>query len=325
MLKPYFTFLLLLMTTISIAQVNKIYITENGLKTQDPFRAKFYILSQKLPNDSAWYTRVYDMMDVLMVTGTYKNEELTIQHGMFTFYKLQKPNESILYKYNILLHHMDTISTKAQNFVFKKGFFINGAKTGKWLEYNSKNELIRSFSYVNDKLDGPSKEYYWGVGNKVFTDGNYVNNKKEGLWYIYNEEQDTLSKLYFHGGVFARSSPYKLPKRTYTNGKPSYSLVRYLNFALATTKFKKGTDYEAFYRFKLTKEGKLTEPEIYIASNIYIDEAIIGKLLDGPDWVPATIDGKTSEEQIALNIKIEINEHGRAKVSYLTDKGCKSY
>ena len=78
------------------------------------------ILYQKMEGDSAWSTRQYDMQDTIMTIGTFKDEQFTIPHGKFIYYKLLKPKSPIQYKYNYVKHKMDTISGSLKTMLYRR-------------------------------------------------------------------------------------------------------------------------------------------------------------------------------------------------------------
>jgi antitoxin component YwqK of YwqJK toxin-antitoxin module len=316
MLKPCFILLFLLVITLTAnAQTHKGYITDDGSRTPDPSKAVSYILYQKMEGDSAWSTRQYDMNDTIMTIGTFKDEQFTIPHGKFIYYKLLKPINPVQYKYNYVTHKTDTIKWVPKNYVISKGYYLNGGKEGKWLEYTEKGVLYRVSNFQNNKLNGTYQEYY-PLSGGLFEEGNYVNGTKDGIWYSFGFYGDTSSMVNYKNGVAGKWIFNKNKKEEFTDGKPQYDIIQYLSLELANTKFSKIGTFNGLYHFVLTKEGKLVQPSVSTSVDLEIDSAIIDKLLAAPNWEPAYYNKKLVNFPVSINLEIITSKKKPVQISY---------
>ena len=60
-----------------------------------------------------------------------------------------------------------------------EGQYSNGLKTGDWKDYNNQSVLTKDYIFIDDKLDGPYKEY---SGDIVVKEGQYSNGLMTGEW-----------------------------------------------------------------------------------------------------------------------------------------------
>ena len=69
----------------AFSQAKPIYFNGNRITT-DAERATSYGVYGKLSGENLWTLKRYDLYDNLMLSGSYKDEQLTIPHGKFIFY-----------------------------------------------------------------------------------------------------------------------------------------------------------------------------------------------------------------------------------------------
>jgi len=161
------------------AQAGKIYILKNCKYSKDPKYAVAYDIVQKL-GDSAFLVSGYNMRDTILWKGSYKDSLLRIPHGKFIYYQKRTIDPRL----------QEVLHTDTNNFICKIGFYANGSKTGRWIEYEKRGLKKCTYEYKNNVLDGLYEQYDRNLNDYVIQDGHYVNNKKEGEWNFYG--YDTL-------------------------------------------------------------------------------------------------------------------------------------
>ncbi|SDP96056.1 hypothetical protein SAMN05428975_4141 [Mucilaginibacter sp. OK268] len=286
MLKPYFIALLLCVCAItSNAQVRKIYLTNDGSKTSDSLRATSYILYQKMEGDSAWSTRQYDMQDIIMTIGTFKDEQFTIPHGKFIYYTLIPPGKFKIY--NRDPKKQDSAFAQGGNFIDQTGVYLNGKKNGSWMSYNHQKPAFL-YTYQDDIQNGLYQSYNYSSG-KVLVEGNFINNVRQGDWNSLSYYGDIIKTEVYKEGKIVKTISY-LNDRKFQYGKDGqrskYDLISYLNLRLSTKRFNKHGKYHVTYSFDLTQNGKLVAPLIEEKSDQEIDDTLISELSAAPNWEP---------------------------------------
>jgi hypothetical protein len=88
-----------------------------GADTPDLSDPESLLLRVARASENGWYVRVYGHEGILVMTGSYSDEALTIAEGMFTFY------------------HMNGV-------VESTGLFHLGAKVGVWKRYNERGDPL---------------------------------------------------------------------------------------------------------------------------------------------------------------------------------------
>jgi hypothetical protein len=292
MFKPYLIILFFLVILQSVsAQVRKVYIGKNGSQIENPSKAGSYILYHKMEGDSAWAMSQYDMHDTLMITGTFKDEQLTIPHGKFTFYKLIHPAKHRFD--NNDTHRKDSITDLGGNFIEQTGVYLNGKKNGAWKLYNHGKVTILN-TYQDDVLNGLYQSYNPSCG-KVLVEGDIINNVRQGNWNSLSYYGEIMKTEVYENGTIVKTISYLNDKKFQygIDGQGSqYDLISYLNLKLSTKKFNKHGKYNVSYTFNLTPNWKLVAPLIEEKSDPEIDGVIINELLGAPNWQP-TINNET--------------------------------
>ncbi|WPU96834.1 hypothetical protein SNE25_15025 [Mucilaginibacter sabulilitoris] len=283
--------------------------------------------------DSAWAMSQYDMQDTLMTTGTFKDEQLMIPHGKFTFYHFIRPAELPFYSRNTTKKKI--VFERGGNFIQETGIYLNGKKNGTWKSYRHGNlEFVNT--YKNNILNGRYLNYRSG---KILIEGNFVNNKREGNWNYLSYYGDTIKTDIYRKGEFIRSISHLYDKkfRYLTNVKGSkYDIIRYLNSKLSKNKFDSIGKYYASYSFNLTSDGKLISPVVNESADSQIDNAIVSEITLAPNWKPV-IQYPTTElflltqapntdlnaankgekkGYIYFDLLINVNEYGKIDISY---------
>lgn len=168
MMKIYLLILLFLLFALTdFAQIKKLFVTAKGNLSENSKNATFYYLIEK-KNDTAYLASKYDMLDRLVVKGAYKDADLKVANGVFEYYV------SNLIK-NLNIKYV----TNEDRFIGTTGFFVNGMKTGTWVDYVQKDLKYRVYTYKDNKLNGPFCVYNEN-NNRPIEKGNFINDRKEG-------------------------------------------------------------------------------------------------------------------------------------------------
>jgi antitoxin component YwqK of YwqJK toxin-antitoxin module len=280
-MKYYTLFLFTLLFRPSFGQVQKIYISNGGKYSDDPKKAVSYITIKKLEGDSSFAVNQYNMHDTLMISGFYKDAGLRIPHGKFVFYQKHSAEKSP--KKITSTPDIDTNS-----FVKLTGYVINGKREGKWLEYLSRDKLAGEYNYVNDKLNGPFKNYYYD-NPASWAEGTLVNDSTEGKFYIYNADALLLTE------------------EEYTHDKLNNRVIHF-NEALMQPNFfsylarklkpyqKQLSTLDLRLQFTIAKNGKIINTKIFNSIDQEMEKAIISTMEHAPEWVPATYDDSPVEQ-----------------------------
>ncbi|MFA7273861.1 MAG: hypothetical protein WC044_08330 [Crocinitomicaceae bacterium] len=85
------------------------------------------------------------------------------------------------------------------NVLIEKGAFLAGAKTGEWLSYSTKGNLIKKITYTNGTLNG-ELSYYYNNG-KMKLSGRFSDGLKTGDWKFYNQKEKIQWSQTFHAGI----------------------------------------------------------------------------------------------------------------------------
>ncbi|SDS78954.1 Antitoxin component YwqK of the YwqJK toxin-antitoxin module [Mucilaginibacter mallensis] len=250
------------------AQTKKVYVTKSGSYTANSDKAVSYLLVQQLNGDSAYLARQYNMNNSLMVKGTYKDAALTIPNGKFVYY-----------------------NTENNSYVSAVGYFVNGKRTGNWSEFAPNGQTTLEYSYENNILTGTYKTYDANSG--IRGEGNMVNGKLAGDFKWYNNDGLLVAGAVLENGKIVKKTEYM------KDAKESMNLHAYVE-----QKLKKYSsvlyDSQFTVKYDISKDGKITNPQIVSGYNPEINAAILNALSNLNAYRPATynnaaIDQKTSE------------------------------
>lgn len=126
----------------------------------------------KLSNDSLYSFKRYDILNNLMVTGSFKDEALSIPHGKFIFYSdVETFNDT---------HNTAFPYTDKNIFISEEGQYENGLSIGKWIGYYPNGKILMSINYENGLKQGKFISY--DEKGRVEVLGTFVDDKKEGEW-----------------------------------------------------------------------------------------------------------------------------------------------
>ena len=136
--------------------------------------ATSFAIYGKLSNDSIYVYKRYDIYNNLMITGSFKDEDLSIPHGKFTFYSdVETFNET---------NYSSFPYTDKNIFVAEVGTYEDGLSVGRWQTYYPDG---KPFAVVNFEKGLKQGEFVvYDKNGKVETLGNYIDDKKEGEWLL---------------------------------------------------------------------------------------------------------------------------------------------
>ena len=164
------------------AQVKSIYFGSQNKFITDSTNAVFYGLTGKVNGNDFWILKKYDLWNNIVETGYFKDEQLTIEHGKFTYY-------AFIDIFNIK-YDTDFPYKNKDRFVAEEGEFNNGKKVGKWLTFYPNGKIRTIIHYIDGKMDG--KYRLFDIDGKISITGQLKNDSKDGLW-LY---QDGLAEAY---------------------------------------------------------------------------------------------------------------------------------
>ena len=290
MMKRLLIIICLSFSAFANAQTYRTLLTKSGKLTTDYTTADTYILYQKVA-DSAWLVKQFTMHDILLTSGTYKDEALKIPHGKFYYYDV------------VAFTHVENNHMVYDTLVKPKsvGFYLNGVKNGVWLNYYPDGKKAYAVTFENGKLNGLFESYYDMDSSPVNLSGYCVNNLREGNWCKLRADSTVDTYFTYESGIVVKSKPYK--NSGATGPSADYDFVKYLTDCSKSA----GNNINGVLEieFMVDKNGRLTDPEI--VKNVDIDpevnQAITQAILKAKKWKPAIDDKKervAQKQQVTL-------------------------
>lgn len=269
-----------------VGQINKIYINSKGNFSNDPKKSVSYVLIEKL-GDSAYMVRQFNMHDTILNKGTYKDASMTIPNGRFYYYAKEHVDDRI----------KDDLHIDTNTYLKSTGFFVNGIKTGTWIEYDKRNIKSCMYTYQNGKINGLFKFYHRKFNNYVTEEGYYVNDKREGEWRTYG--YDTINTPVVTT-IYKNDKVIKTFQHIYL-ADFSESLENYLTRRLHSqiNIFK---DHEIDAEITIDVNGRVKEPRITKPISPEIDDEVLNALLKAPKFTPEKHDGIPLEKKYFLRL-----------------------
>lgn len=292
-----------------------IYLKSDGSKTTNADSADSYIMYERAANDSLWLLQQFGMNHMIMTSGYYADEAMSIPHGKFTYYQYFNGGKRV--KYDFERHRYDTISIDAVNYISKTGYFVNGKRNGRWQLYDEYGTLHEVCFYQDDRLSGFDR-YYTDDGKHILEEGFLKDGLRDGVWNFFSPKGTLLGTIRYYKGQ-RQGLRSKLNSKTLSvkNGMPDYDLTAYLAGALRNRKLTSFRDCSLTYSFHLNKEGKLTQPEtMQSGCNIELDVAIGEILMDAPVWNAAIKDRQTVEATAVIFLKVRFDADKKPHVSF---------
>jgi hypothetical protein len=291
MLKKLLFFLLLTLVVSAKLYAQEpyiFYINDVGEKTNDKALATSYALVQKLPQDSAWFVRQFDMRDTILTSGYYKDEQMTIPFGKFIYYE-KKP----------ALKEFRDVKVDTLNHIKVVGYFLDGKKNGVWREFaNGRKQFLKT--YNKGKLDGLYQSYDVGSGKVIF-EGYYVNDKKEGDWCRLD-----VDSLAIYTEIFEKGSVTKRYNYTESDFKSAVMPFDFYTYLQHRTSNFKTPDHTGtmVVDLKINKEGVVTSAKVAQVVDINFDDLIVKAFMASPKWKPATYKGQKIDSSFRITINI---------------------
>jgi|GEM_PF-691014 len=119
---------------------------------------------------------------------TVLKENKNIRHGEYISYFLMTRGEE---------NEVKNGSMPIENFIKKKGNYVDGKKEGDWIEYLDQNKFD-SGAYLNNKKVGIWHTIY---NKREIASFDYDENKKVGIWLTYRENGDIIERYDYDSGV----------------------------------------------------------------------------------------------------------------------------
>jgi antitoxin component YwqK of YwqJK toxin-antitoxin module len=278
-------FCLIFASRLADAQSGRVYLKGNGEITTDHQLASSYVDITKLEQDSAWFVRQFDLKDTLLSTGYYKDAELRIPHGKFIYYNKVARGVGFTFMGKL---HMDSI-----NYIHYTGCYINGVKTGAWLEYLPGGLKAFLRTYKKDLLDGLFQSY--SESGKVYAEGYYVNNKRDGNWYVRDEDSTVVYTAIYKNDKLVKN--WKLTEYVKLNrhATPKFDLRKYISHRTNHYTYPISNG-QLTISFTVTKDGVAINPEVVKSYEPQFDKMITYAILNSAGWQPALKKGLPVDE-----------------------------
>jgi antitoxin component YwqK of YwqJK toxin-antitoxin module len=287
-------FLLVFSSCLVYAQSARVYLTGSGEITTNGQLASCYADITKLAQDSSWFVRQFDLKDTLISTGYYKDAELKIPNGKFIYYRKIARGPGFTFMGKL---HVDSI-----NYIHYTGYYINGVKTGTWVEYfpGGLKEVLRT--YKNNLLDGLFQLY--SSSGKVNTEGYYVKNKKEGDWHELNEDSTVrFTTVFKHDKLVGHTDMVEYVKLN-RDAAPKFDFRKYISH---TTKHYTYpiSNGQLTISFTVTKDGVVINPKVEKSYEPQFDKLITSAISNSAKWEPALKKGQPIDELRYYTLNIE--------------------
>ena len=313
------TALAICLSTVSslFSQSHVIYIKPDGSKTANSDSANSYIIYQRDTVDSVWFMQQYDMGHIIMTSGYYADEAMSIPHGKFIYYQYYDARKLVNYDFD--KRRYDTTNFDAGNIVSSTGYYVNGKRNGKWQIYNERGVLSELCFYRDDQLSGPFR-YYAEDGKRILQEGFMKGGFKDGNWSFYSPKGALMGTIrYYKGEKQGINSKLDSKILSVKNGMPDYDLPAYITGALKRVKLKSYRNCSQIYAFHLNKDGKLTQPEtIDSGCNMELNVAIGIILMDAPAWDPPIKNKQATDAAAVIFLRIRFDADKKPLVTYYT-------
>lgn len=275
--------------SLSFAQIQKTYVAKDGSYMNDPKKAVAYLLVQKL-GDSAFMAKKYDMRDTILFVGTYKDNMLTIPNGRFTIYnKKRLAKDKNAAKVDSTVSDELNIKFDTNNYVKMAGYYLNGKRTGEWVEYMAKGKKTAEYTYENDKLNGLCRTYNLFTG--TWNEYEMVNDLLQGKYRVYTADSLLVSETeYDHNNIVIQTTHFR-------EAKENDDFEKYLEKKLRKY-FEALVKHPPTVKYTIDKTGKIINPQIVRGINPEVDAALIAAILSAPAYTPASYDDAPVERNI---------------------------
>ncbi|MEJ5963156.1 hypothetical protein [Pedobacter immunditicola] len=155
-------------------QVKTVFFDAKDKVTADSTEANSYAIYGKVTGDSVYVFKKYDLDGYLLVTGSFKDDDLTIAHGKFVYYDWINPYDSFT--------NQEAVARGKERYITLSGNFENGLRQGLWISYYVNGDVKDVANYNKNLLNGEYKSFE--ANGDLKESGQFVNNKKEGEWKL---------------------------------------------------------------------------------------------------------------------------------------------
>ncbi|MDB4918950.1 hypothetical protein [Mucilaginibacter sp.] len=286
----------LLIVVNCTAQIHKVYVDSKGNFDVEWHKAVSYMLIRKNA-DSDYSAQKYSMRDTILMRGNYKDSLLTIPNGKFVFYKKETIPDNL----------KGAVRADTNNYVSEVSYFLNGNKTGMWVEFNKKNVKRCSYIYKNNKLNGNYRRYHKYISDYVLEEGEYIDDKKDGEWNFYGYDTiktPLVTQLYKNGKLLKQIAHIKL---ACFQG----DLNKYLRKSLKIPDTLRAWSVET--EIIIAQNGEVKDPKL-IRSSLpdRINNILLPALATIPRFIPEFHDGNPQEVKYKLLFSREENKYSLA-------------
>lgn len=286
-------------TNFSYAQNSKFFLDKDDQIT-DSVKAKSYmILYERKLTDTVYYMKQFSLENLLMVEGSFKDEALSVPHGIYSYYIIHRETKNG--SFSKANNYQDTSYHKPlSHYLDARGLFINGKMNGEWLHFFSNGDVKRVETFKDEVLDGTYREF-WGNA-KMMLSGNYKNNKREGVWLqdgglyevTYKEGKSESKKLNKDIQSQQEKEKKELDKKLKEASKYDVQARPKGDFRSELRNFMSFNNYnsiineEAKVRFIVKEDGKISEPTVTGLSDMTLVSKIKEFFLTANSWYPGT-------------------------------------
>lgn len=241
--------------------------------------------------DSVWIRTTFNAKQVLTKSETFTDRKLKMLNGEYLEYENGK--------------------------VSLKGFYLNNKKTGLWTSFDADNKPKETKVYDQDKLNGAYAAYWKNGAPK--TTGNYTEDKKTGEWKInYEDGKPALKELYDSKSKVTDSTYLDIDgepvskaeittEPTFPGGMKKFYMFLAKSIRYPADARNSRAQGKVYLSFSVSDTGKIEDIKVISAPHIGLAEEAIKVLEQSPDWIPATLFGKTIAAPYNIYISFSLN------------------
>lgn len=291
---PIFILLSILFVNLVFAQDTKLFLDKNEQVVDSTKASSYMMITAKSDADSVYRVRQFSFENLLILSGSFKDQTLSIPHGEYSYYQiLREIGKGSFSKAN---NYTDTVYRKPEeHFLDARGSFFDGKMNGEWLHFFKNGTIKRVENFNKEILVGKYKEYL--QDGTVLLEGNYDNGQREGLWL----ERDGLNKLiYLNGKVISRKvdkdkeKQIKEERQKLVKNEKDYLIAMPIgDFRSDLKRFMQEEGKigiigeEAKVSFIVKEDGSISTPVVIGISNHILAEKIKSFFLQNDKWKPA--------------------------------------
>lgn len=301
--KLFFICFFLIASSSAQAQIHRYYLDGDNKFIDDPSKAKSYVKVMQDPSDSTWKMHMYSLRDTLLVIGSFKDAELTIPQGKFTYFGNSSSRTER--QYNNDSNQMEDVVIPSEYGISQTGNYLNGQKDGEWVQSKYNGDLVSIITWKNGKMNGLSVTY--GEESRKMFEGNFVNGVREGVWTTFAGSGAILTEEIYKNGLVTKKVDHTQTAFSEVNdSKPPSDFIRNLGRELKKIDFGNAQGRIMLF-FKITKEGHLV-CENPPTMKEFPEETIltvINIIRNSPPWKPASKkNGEVIEQGCPILIEV---------------------